>query len=458
VVCLLGTDDGTFPRRRRPDGDNITETDPWVGDRDPRSEDRQLLLDAIMAAEDRLVVVFAGLDPRTNAEIPPAVPIGELLEVLDLTARTSDGRPVREQVVVQHPLQPFDPRNFEPGRLGAPRGFSFDPGALRAVRAATRTRTPPVDRFTLDPLPRLPETGLVELADLLRFFAHPVRALLRDRAGLSVRGTDEQPDEQIPAQLRGLDRWAVGDRMLRLHLQGHDLSRLRDAEWRRGAIPPRMLGARALGQLVDEVAEVAAAAVDYRTGEPERYPVDITLPGAGERLTGMVPSVFGDDLVRVGFSRVSARHRLQSWLELLALTAADPARPWRAVTIGSRGRSVLGPVGGPRAAEVLADLVELRWTGLCEPLPFSPRTSAEYATLRRDQQLTSALIRDVDKVWAQDRDPVYERFFGTGVTMSALLAQPSRTEEVWGDMGEPSRFGTLARRVFAPMLWYEELT
>ena len=48
--------------------------------------------------------------------------------------------------------------------------------------------------------------------------------------------------------------------MLRLHLQGHDLSRLRDAEWRRGAIPPRMLGARVLGTLTEEVEDVAGAA------------------------------------------------------------------------------------------------------------------------------------------------------------------------------------------------------
>ena len=316
----------------------------------------------------------------------------------------------------------------------------------------------PAARFGLDPLPPSPETGLVELTDLLRFFAHPVRALLRDRAGLSIRGPDEQPDEQIPAQLQGLDRWAVGDRMLRLHLQGHDLSRLRDAEWRRGALPPRMFGARGLGQLVEEVAEVAAAAGEYRKGEPERYPVDITLPSTGDRLTGTVPSVFGDDLVRVGFSRLSARHRLQSWLELVALTATGVARPRRAVTIGSRGRSILGPVSGPWAVQVLADLVELRRTGLCEPLPFSPRTSAEYATLRRDQQLTPALFRDLDKVWAQDRDAGYERFFGPGVTLAVMLAQPSRAEEERGDLGEPSRFGTLARRVFAPLLRCEDLT
>ncbi len=141
--------------------------------------------------------------------------------------------------------------------------------------------------------------------------------------------------------------------MLRLHLQGHDLSRLRDAEWRRGAVPPRMLGARALGQLVEEVAEVAAAAAEFRTGEPERYEVDVTLPGTEERLTGTVPSVFGDDLVRVGFSRLSAQHRLQAWLELLAL---DRHRPDPALASGRRRvgwplgpRTGQRPMGGPGA-------------------------------------------------------------------------------------------------------------
>ena len=50
VVCLLGLDDGSFPRHIERDGDDLTAQDPRVGDRDARSEDRQLLLDALLAA------------------------------------------------------------------------------------------------------------------------------------------------------------------------------------------------------------------------------------------------------------------------------------------------------------------------------------------------------------------------------------------------------------------------
>ena len=53
VVCLLGLDDGVFPRTAREDGDNVLAREPAVGERDPRSEDRQLMLDAMLAATEK---------------------------------------------------------------------------------------------------------------------------------------------------------------------------------------------------------------------------------------------------------------------------------------------------------------------------------------------------------------------------------------------------------------------
>ena len=49
VVCLLGLDDGAFPRQPTVDGDDVLLRDPLTGERDARSEDRQLLLDAILS-------------------------------------------------------------------------------------------------------------------------------------------------------------------------------------------------------------------------------------------------------------------------------------------------------------------------------------------------------------------------------------------------------------------------
>ncbi len=151
VVCLLGMDDGVFPRKSPRDGDDLMLVDPHVGDRDARTEDRQLLLDALLAATDQLIVTYTGNDERTNLVRPPAVPIGELLDVIDRTVRTDEGR-ARERVEVRHPLQPFDPKNFIVGELVPERAWSFDPVTLNGAQALTTERAPAAP-FLQGPLP-----------------------------------------------------------------------------------------------------------------------------------------------------------------------------------------------------------------------------------------------------------------------------------------------------------------
>jgi exodeoxyribonuclease V gamma subunit len=87
VVCLLGLDDAVFPRRAPRDGDDLALDDPHVGDRDPRAEDRQMLLDALMAATDRLVA-FAERPVRAFLRLRLGIGAGRADEEVD------DGLPV----------------------------------------------------------------------------------------------------------------------------------------------------------------------------------------------------------------------------------------------------------------------------------------------------------------------------------------------------------------------------
>src|SRR3712207_9471777 len=95
-----------------------------------------------MAAEQRLIVVYGGRDPRTGAVRPPAVPIGELLDAADHTVGSPDDAAVRDHITTVHPLQPYDARNFcSPTSPEASSGpFSFDRAALRGARAALGPR------------------------------------------------------------------------------------------------------------------------------------------------------------------------------------------------------------------------------------------------------------------------------------------------------------------------------
>ena len=158
VVCLLGLDDGAFPRKSRRDGDDLLLEDPHIGERDARTEDRQLLLDALMAATDRLVITYTGNDERTNLARPPAVPVGELLDVVDRTVRVDGGGRARDRVVVHHPLQPFDTRNFTAGELVPEKPWSFDRVALDGARALEGPRAA-ARPLLAGPLPGEPPAG-----------------------------------------------------------------------------------------------------------------------------------------------------------------------------------------------------------------------------------------------------------------------------------------------------------
>ena len=458
VVCLLGMDDLSFPRRSHHDGDDLLNDDPWVGDRDRRSEDRQLLLDAIMSATEHLLVLYTGADPRTGVSRPPAVPIGELLDAVDLTVRTEDGSAPRDLVVHRHPLQPFDAANFASSTgAGSPgdRPFSFDLAALRGARAAAGVRSSGPAVYPTTPLPEREPTTQVELADLTRFLSHPVKALLRERGGLPTWEESDPVTDQLPVELDGLASWQIGNRLLAELLRGADPDQLRGAEWRRGTLPPRALGEQVLERQLGQALQLAERARPWSSGEPTSH--DIAL-AVGERLlTGTVAPVYGQTLLSVSFSWLSARQRLTAFTQLLALTAAHPGTPWQAVTIGRRGTSILGPVDPGWAALVLDDQLDLYETGLREPLPFAPRASAEYARLRSRGFPVSPTDSPAAKQWDQDRDAAYERFFGPGVTLAELLTIGSVAREERGTLAEPSRFGTLARRIFHPLLSAEEL-
>ena len=89
------------------------------------------------------------------------MPVGELLDALDQTVRTPDGRLPRESVLQRHPLQPFDAGNFRP--VGGRQPFSFDRAALRGARAAAGERSDGLAVYPPDPLPSR-DTSQVALA------------------------------------------------------------------------------------------------------------------------------------------------------------------------------------------------------------------------------------------------------------------------------------------------------
>ena len=455
VVCLVGLDDTVFPRTGGADGDDALAREPMTGERDIRSEDRQLLLDAVCAATETLVITYTGANEHSGQQRPPAVPLAELLDALDATA-IAEGGPVRDRITVHHPLQPFDARNVEPGALIAAlpdTTFSFDPTVQRAAIAAAGHRDDR-PRFAEGQLPP-PVPGDVSLAELVGFFKDPVRGFFR-ALDYTLPTEVDGIDDAIPVEIDALQEWTVGDRILTDLLRGMSPERALKAEWCRGTLPPGQLGWRKAKEIRDQAVALASEAIPLRTEPARAIDVDIEL-GGGRRLAGTVSPVYGPRLVSATYSRLDGKHLLAAWIPLLALTAHLPGTDWSAACIGrarGRGRTRLVNLVGPAtpAVELLKDLVAIYDAGRREPLPIPLKTSFAWAQARHD---------DADPLYAagnrwrsgafpgDDAQPAHVRAWGHGASLADLM-EPVRPGEE--HPGETTRLGAYAARLWMPLL------
>ena len=300
-------------------------------------------------------------------------------------------------MLVRHPLQPFDARNFVPGELVADRTWSFDAVDARGrPRAGGRARAgrPVPARSAARSGRRRSSSSTTSCGSSS---ARRARSCASAWTSASRDYSDEVADA-LSVELGGLEEWGVGNRIVEGLLAGAAMDDCVAAELARGALPPGRLALPVIARVrpvVERDRGRGAGAARGRRGSPARVDVRVALAD-GRGLGGTVAGVCGDVLRTVTYSRLSARHRLAVWVRLLALTAAHPERPFEAVTVG-RARSGapdgaritvsrIRPVGAERArGRRSSALVDLWDRGLREPLPIACQTSAAYAAARETE-------------------------------------------------------------------------
>ena len=393
VVCVIGLNDGTFPRSPSfPSFDLVSASPARRGDRDVRHEDRFAFLEALLAARRAFLVSHVGRGQRDDAPLPPAVVVDELTDYL---RRKFPGA----SFVVNHPLQPFSPRYFARsgaapdgvGDAGAGAGaagredlFSYSEGMCEAARSMVRgnARSAVPARFeTARPDPaEATGAGLpVSLAELTGFFAHPARWFLRERLGIRLELDDASLEDEEPFDLDNLERYQLRTDLLERMRAG--VSRGRDEAVRRGSgrLPQAALGGILHERVWGEV-EGLHRALDEHRGSLGSPPVEIDVPIGEFRITGTVENAGPEGLVWWRPGRLRAQDRIEIRLRQLALAAAGGA-PAHAVALSIRDREVATtPFSAPEdaAAHLLAWLEAWR-EGRSVLLPFFPETSYGFA-------------------------------------------------------------------------------
>ncbi len=418
VVCLLGMNDDSYPRSRRPPGFDLVPRHPQKGDRSRRDDDRYLFLEALLSARQTLYVSYVGRSIRDNTDVPPSILVSELTDVIAASCR-SEGAPVG--VATSHPLQGFSPRYFD----GGSPLFSYARELCEAAESARATsgRLATAPAFLTGELPALEdEWRTVRLDALLRFFRDPTKYLLKARLGISLDESDALIESSEPFRLEPLSRYQVRQQLMELALSHHDPADLMPLLRASGALPHGLVGERAFEELRVDVESVA------RRLEPllptERLPpatIDERLEGW--RVLGALAGLTEGGILDWGFGPPNGRDQIDLWIRHLTLNLIAPAGvERRSRRVSQDGVLQLAPVTDAR--DRLADLLALYEEGLRRPLPLFPDESLKVLT----RNLETVRLDRVAPSWKP-----YPRL-------------------AFRDLGpDDEEFRALARRVFEPI-------
>lgn len=388
VVCLLGMNDGVYPRQLAPLGFDLMSQKPKRGDRSRRDDDRYLFLEALISAQQKLYISYIGRSIQDNSERFPSVLVQELIDYIGqshylpgdeaLNCDESEAR-VKAHLTCHHTRMPFDPQNYQPGNLQS-YAREWLPAASQAGKAHSEF---------VQPLPfTLPET--VPLETLQRFWAHPVRAFFQMRLQVNFRTEDSEIPDTEPFILEGLSRYQINQQLLNALVEQDDAERLFRRFRAAGDLPYGAFGEIFWETQCQEMQQLADRVIACRQlGQS----MEIDLACNGVQITGWLPQVQPDGLLRWRPSLLSVAQGMQLWLEHLVYCASGGNGESR-LFLRKDGEWRFPPLAAEQALHYLSQLIEGYREGMSVPLLVLPESGGAWLKTCYDAQNDAMLDDD----------------------------------------------------------------
>jgi len=340
VVCLLGMDD-TAVRSGVFEGDDVLGVYPCVGERNPRHESRHLLLDAVLGAQEHLIITCNGADITTNKEMPLIVPVVELLDIVRATLPEKSLDRHDGPVVVRHPRHGFNERALIREDLvrWTEQPYTFDPAMLEAAEARRQIDTDGDQADDRSPWALgAPAAASIDLGELTDAVSNPSRVYLRNRLDVRLPNEVAPPEEGLAIGLDPLATSTLGRLLLDARRSGGSVDDWRRASLLDGAMPPGKLGAAVLDEVAAEVEGIEKHAQAWGVPLMGKERVEVRLAAPLE-VMGEVAGVHGNQVLDIRFTRPRASFQLALALRVAALQAAEPlgGRDWMGILICREG-------------------------------------------------------------------------------------------------------------------------
>ncbi|AIS18331.1 exodeoxyribonuclease V subunit gamma [Pseudomonas rhizosphaerae] len=405
IVCLLGMNDGDYPRAQPPLDFDLMGSDYRPGDRSRREDDRYLLLEALLSAREQLYISWVGRSIRDNSERPPSVLIGQLRDHLasgwrlsgdEALGSAASGQKLLHALTLEHPLQPFSARYFHQGN---PALFSFasEWQHLHAGVAAADTQVP---------LPAHRQEEPLSVAQLQDFLRNPVRHFFSQRLKVFFESAEKPVSDVEPFVLDALERYTLSDSLLSAGMaNAGEISDTLEKHARKlqgsGLLPMAEFGARLRDELIEPLPDLLERYRQLLVLWPSRLDsaLPITFEARGIVLEGWLAGVYQRDdgsylsvstiANAIGGVRSRKWHRLvRPWV--LHLASCAVGLPLTTAVVASDDTLLLDPLPLDQARTALSDLLLAWQAGMTRPLPVAVKTAVAWLSQTDEEKALAA--------------------------------------------------------------------
>ena len=407
VVCLLGMNDGVYPRTLSPLGFDLMSQKPLRGDRSRRDDDRYLFLEALMSAEQKLYISYIGRSIQDNSERYPSVLVQELVDYIgqshylagdeDRNCDESEQR-VKAHIMHLHTRMPFDAENFKTDERQS---------YAREWLAAASQQGEAHSAF-IQPLPPL-SIDTLPFDQLQRFWAHPVRAFFQQRLRVNFREEESEIPDAEPFTLEGLTRYQLNQQLLNTLVDEEDADKMFRRYRAAGQLPYGAFGEIVWDTQLQEMQTLADRVIEHR--QPSQS-IEIDLQCGGISITGWLQQVQPDGLLRWRPSLLSVSQGMQLWLEHLVYCACGGTGESR-LLVRKDGEWRFPPLTAEQARAFLDDLVAGYLKGMTEPLLLLPESGGAWIKACYDMA-NNAILRD-DETQLKARSKFLQAYEGNMV-------------------------------------------
>ncbi|WP_417666287.1 exodeoxyribonuclease V subunit gamma [Pseudidiomarina sp.] len=466
-VCLLGMNDGDYPRTQKPFDFDLMAHDYRPGDRSRREDDRYLFLEAILSAQDCLYISWQGRNIRDNSEKPPSVLVSQLLEHIQHTyGARRNGKPW----VLEHRLQPFNNAYFSAAKPISQGLFTYaDEWHLVHHQVAKTTENAAA-------LPLWTPSRALTVKQLADFMKEPAKLFTQVRFNtyLSDRTMNLRDEERFT--LDNLERWQLLQPTLEQAIQslraGHDvgaaaatIAAMLERFQRAGEIPQGAAGIAMKQALYDDTTGLLERAEELFADYPEAVGsvqiqrdfesglmVEATFSNLQQSATGdwlwlhVTPSVVVDNKVKSYKPR--PKYAVQIWVEHLLLNSHHATH---SKILGREGVIAFAAMPKADAQYLLDKLMRYVAIGLQEPLPMELETAFAGIKENHKDWSTSFDFEQVNAVHPKAQT-FYEESTQNHTAQILRAVYTARYFPSYQCLTQSERFNELAQALYQPMM------